>query len=102
MKKKPLGTNIHLAAWARDLWEKIVEAPQGLRITYPSRKAAIASRFALYAARNANKREMEELGLESPWDAYRLTVEVNEEGQWVLIIGLHSSAQFVPLHIEEI
>jgi hypothetical protein len=102
--------NIHLAAWARDLWEKIVEAPRGLRITYPTRKAAIAARFALYGARNINRKEMAEFGeTSSPWDAYRLTIEVdptakddNERAQWALIISLHSSPQFTPTSIEEL
>jgi hypothetical protein len=104
-----IGTNIHLAAWARDFWEKIVEAPQGLRVTYPTRKAAIASRFALYTARNMNRKEMEEMGLTSPWDAYRLTIEVDPKSKgddgkapWVLVIALHTSAQFTPLNVEEI
>jgi hypothetical protein len=52
---------------------------------------------------------MEEVGTTSPWDAYRLTIEVDpnakgDDGKapWVLVIALHSSAQFTPLNVEEI
>ena len=101
--------NIHQAAWAIDLWEKIVEAPKGLRLTFPTRKAAIASRFSLYTARNQNREASKEIyhpetpewGT-SPWDAFRLTIEVDEKGSWVLIVSRHADAQFTPSHIEEI
>jgi hypothetical protein len=88
-----------------------VESPRGLRFAYPSRKAAITSRFALYTARNINREEMKEIFPpddpshgKSPWDAYRLTIELDQKNpsNWVLIVARHSDAQFTPVSVTEI
>lgn len=100
--------NIQIAAWARDLWEKIVEADGDVRLHYNTRAKASASRFALYTARNINREELKLVyGKDdpfygsSPWDGFRLTIEVDQESHdWVLLITRHSEAQFTPTRIE--
>ena len=103
--------NIHQAAWARDVWEKIVESPRGLRFAYSTRKAAQAARFALYTARNINREEMKlifpadspEHG-SSPWDTFRLTIELDQRNpqDWILLVSRHSDAQFTPVSVTEL
>ena len=103
-------TNIPLAAWAIDLWEKIVEAPRGLRLSFSTKLEATASRFALYTARNSNRLQSKDIFPPSdpafgtsPWDAFRLTISLDQKTNlWVLSISRHSDAQFTPLHVEEI
>lgn len=107
MKKK---TNPHRVAWARDLWERAAEAPKGLRIHYPTRSAAMAARFSFYTARNINREEMKEFYEEgspewgsSPWDQFRLTIEIDPvANDWVLIIARHSDLPQLHLNIEEL
>ena len=100
--------NIHIAAWAMDLWEQISAAEGEVRIHYDTRSKAVAARFALYTARTTNRELMKTAYAEddpaygtSPWDGFRLTIELDQKtNDWVLLITRHSDAQFVPTRIE--
>lgn len=105
------STNPHLDSYAREIWEKAVETEKGLKITFSDRRAAERTRFALYRARNADKKMSRKIYTEgapeydaSPWDVFRLTIEPvdpeNKKGHWNVCITKHDDAMDTPLAVE--
>lgn len=102
--------NIHLAAWARDLWERAAGSERGLCLYYETRKQAQAARFALYTSRNINREEMKEFYEKedpswgsSPWDIFRLVIDFDSERkEWALRLEHQTSERFKASSIEEL
>lgn len=104
-----MAQNPHLASWAREIWEMAIESKSGLSLSYESKRAAEAARFALYTARNSNRRENAEIFPEgdpqhgkSPWDVFRVQVDPGDAPFYDLVITRHEAPSHAPREIKEL
>lgn len=85
------------------IWDKAMTSSRGLRLDFPTIRAAERCRFGLYRARNQERKLNATISGEhrSDWDIFRVSVERAPDG-WSVILSPYSEGNIGAIRIIEL